>query len=528
MSISSEVRKAGPYAGNGVATSFPFSFKVFQASDVVVILADPTGAEKPLVAGADYSVALNADQDTAPGGTIKKAAALANGYLLAITSNMANLQPLDLSNQGGFYPRVVNAAFDRATIQVQQVAEQVSRAVKVPISSSTNPDELVQQLHQDALAASAAAASASASETAAATSQGAAATSAASAASSASTATAKANSAAASATAAANSAAGAATSASAAKTSETNAASSAAAAAASQTAAKTSETNAASSKTAAAASQTAAETSEANAKTSENNAAGSATSAANSAAAAAKSAEDAANSAIGQVVKKTSETGAAILPEGTYQQRPTDIPNVGLVMRGSTTTGVPEFYSRQVNEWVKFGTPDFSTVPTTFCGYEILITSPHFRHMVWSTLYKKYVRAPWHQPGRVSHFLRDVPNGSIEVRSDIVLDYKDVPDLADYLGVPKGEKFVLDEARGEFLRNLDSGRGIDPGRAAGSWREDEIKSHNHWSGSPGKSDNYSGLGNLPGSGNERTAYTASTGGNETRPRSIAYRLAVTY
>ena len=34
MTISSEVRKAGPYDGNDVTTSFPFSFKVFAASDV--------------------------------------------------------------------------------------------------------------------------------------------------------------------------------------------------------------------------------------------------------------------------------------------------------------------------------------------------------------------------------------------------------------------------------------------------------------------------------------------------------------
>jgi len=38
MTISSEVRKAGPYDGNDVTTSFPFSFKVFSADDVVVVL----------------------------------------------------------------------------------------------------------------------------------------------------------------------------------------------------------------------------------------------------------------------------------------------------------------------------------------------------------------------------------------------------------------------------------------------------------------------------------------------------------
>jgi hypothetical protein len=177
MTISSEVRKAGPYSGNDATTSFPFSFKVFSASDMVVVRTDAIGAETILTAGADYSVALNANQDTAPGGSITLPAPLASSYLLTITSSVPNLQALDLTNQGGFYPRVINAALDRLTILVQQVAEQVSRAVKVNISSGISPDALVASLNANAAAAIASAASAAASEANAAASETAAATS---------------------------------------------------------------------------------------------------------------------------------------------------------------------------------------------------------------------------------------------------------------------------------------------------------------------------------------------------------------
>lgn len=145
MTISSEVRKAGPYNGNDVTTSFPFSFKVFSADDVVVVLTNPADIETTLT-DTDYSVTLNADQDTSPGGTVNKVSALATGYLLTITSSVPNLQTLDLTNQGGFYPRVINAALDRVTILVQQVAEQVSRAVKTSISSSSTPDQLISDI----------------------------------------------------------------------------------------------------------------------------------------------------------------------------------------------------------------------------------------------------------------------------------------------------------------------------------------------------------------------------------------------
>lgn len=39
--------------------------------------------------------------------------------------------------------------------------------------------------------------------------------------------------------------------------------------------------------------------------------------------------------------------------------------------------------------------------------------------------------------------------------------------------------FRLPEIRGEFLRVLDNGRGINAGRVAGSWQADAIKSHRH-------------------------------------------------
>jgi hypothetical protein len=162
MSISSSIRKAGPYSGNGSTTQFPFSFKVFSASDILVVRTDPSGVESNLVLGTDYTVALNADQDANQGGTITAITAPATGYLITITSQVQNLQPVTLTNQGAFYPKVINDALDRATIQIQQVAEQVGRAVKVPISSAISPDDFIRQLETAAANAAASAASAAA------------------------------------------------------------------------------------------------------------------------------------------------------------------------------------------------------------------------------------------------------------------------------------------------------------------------------------------------------------------------------
>ena len=147
MSISSSTRKAGPFACNGATVAFPFAFKVFQASDVRVVRTDTNEAESDLVLNTSYTVALNTDQDANPGGTVTTVAAYAAGNFITLTSKLENLQPVTLTNQGGFYPKVINTALDRLTILVQQVVEQVGRAVKTPISSGLTPDQLIADLY---------------------------------------------------------------------------------------------------------------------------------------------------------------------------------------------------------------------------------------------------------------------------------------------------------------------------------------------------------------------------------------------
>ena len=145
MTISSNIRKAGPFVGNGTASNFAFTFKVFQASDLEVVrLNVSTTVETILVINSNYTVSLNADQNSNPGGSITlTAGALATGFNLVITSDIENLQPTDIVNQGGFYPDVIEDALDRATIQIQQLQEAVDRSAKLPITSSADADALV-------------------------------------------------------------------------------------------------------------------------------------------------------------------------------------------------------------------------------------------------------------------------------------------------------------------------------------------------------------------------------------------------
>ena len=148
MTISSSTRKAGPFTGNGTTATYPFTFKIFQASDLVVVRTSLTNVDTTLALTTDYTVSLNADQNSSPGGSITLTAGnLATGLKVTMTSQVPYTQTTDLTNQGGFYPQVITTALDKLTINVQQVNEQVSRAAKLPISSTTDADVLVNNIN---------------------------------------------------------------------------------------------------------------------------------------------------------------------------------------------------------------------------------------------------------------------------------------------------------------------------------------------------------------------------------------------
>lgn len=146
MTISSDIRKAGPYSANGATVTFPFSFKCFSTADVQVVLTNASDVETVLTLTSQYTVALNADQNTSPGGSITTVATYASGNKITIVGDVDYQQNTDITNGGGFYPEVIENALDKVTMQVQQIKEQVDRSAKLPVSSTEDADALVADL----------------------------------------------------------------------------------------------------------------------------------------------------------------------------------------------------------------------------------------------------------------------------------------------------------------------------------------------------------------------------------------------
>jgi hypothetical protein len=140
MTISTTARVAGPFIGAGTTATFPFTFKVFTAADLLVAtLNTASGEVEDLTLVTDYSVVLNGDQNTNPGGSITLTAGnLAVGLTLSITTDIPEEQSLNLVSGGGFFPEVINDALDKLTILVQQIAATLGRTVKVDFGDSSD------------------------------------------------------------------------------------------------------------------------------------------------------------------------------------------------------------------------------------------------------------------------------------------------------------------------------------------------------------------------------------------------------
>lgn len=98
--------------------------------------------------------------------------------------------------------------------------------------------------------------------------------------------------------------------------------------------------------------------------------------------------------------------------------------------------------------------------------------------------------------------------------------------------------FKLPDCRGEFLRGLDDGRGVDTGRVIGSAQASQNLSHNHGGSTGGHEMAFSGTynGSVMQQAMKEAVYNAanhthsisSDGGTESRPRNVAMLACIKY
>ena len=130
---------------NGATTTFSFSYRVqdygaVEAEDQirVKLVLISTGAETVLTRGSSagqYSVSINADQDSSPGGSITTVTTYASGYKIYIELAPSFLQATDYVNQGGFLAQTVESQHDQQQMQINVLRDRIRRTPYVsPVS----------------------------------------------------------------------------------------------------------------------------------------------------------------------------------------------------------------------------------------------------------------------------------------------------------------------------------------------------------------------------------------------------------
>jgi len=119
MTIRTTAREAGPFSS--AASTLPFAFKVYKSTDLRVVRKAPDGTPTTLTMGVHYTVALSADQEASPGGSATLLSPTPAGHTVTVTTAMPALQLMDLTNQGGFFPELLNDTADVLTILIQQL-----------------------------------------------------------------------------------------------------------------------------------------------------------------------------------------------------------------------------------------------------------------------------------------------------------------------------------------------------------------------------------------------------------------------
>ncbi|KMI19051.1 hypothetical protein [Klebsiella pneumoniae] len=128
MTVSTEVDH-NDYTGNGVTTSFPYTFRIFKKSDLTVQVADLNENITVLTLDTDYSVTW---AGTYSGGNVVLMSPLANGWQISISRDLPVTQETDLRNQGKFFAEVHEDAFDKLTMLIQQCFSFLRLALRKP------------------------------------------------------------------------------------------------------------------------------------------------------------------------------------------------------------------------------------------------------------------------------------------------------------------------------------------------------------------------------------------------------------
>ena len=146
MTVSSTTNRIS-YSCNGSQKEFPFNFKIFAKTDLIVILRDSGGNETTLTLTTDYTVSAG---PWPTGGTVTTVKAYAEENTLVIIRELPQTQGADYVENDPFPAEIHEAGLDRCIMILQELSEKLARTALLLKSSSYSnlsmPDPVASKL----------------------------------------------------------------------------------------------------------------------------------------------------------------------------------------------------------------------------------------------------------------------------------------------------------------------------------------------------------------------------------------------
>jgi chemotaxis protein histidine kinase CheA len=135
MTISSTTVR-NSYSGDGSTTAFNYTFKIFENSDLEVILrTDSTGSETVQTITTHYTMT---GAGNANGGTVTFVTAPASGITVVLRRAIPQTQAIDYIANDPFPAESHEEGLDRSMMAIQQLQEEVDRTIKFSKTNDFN------------------------------------------------------------------------------------------------------------------------------------------------------------------------------------------------------------------------------------------------------------------------------------------------------------------------------------------------------------------------------------------------------
>lgn len=126
MTLSTTTCRAS-FAGSGTTGPFSFSFPFTDDTEIAAFKVTDNVITDLL--SSEYTLT---GEGTSTGGTLTTTSVVPSGTTLVIMRVLPLTQTTDLENNGAFYAETHESTFDRLTMQIQQLQEQINRCLRFP------------------------------------------------------------------------------------------------------------------------------------------------------------------------------------------------------------------------------------------------------------------------------------------------------------------------------------------------------------------------------------------------------------